>query len=326
MKYFNRKNILILCRYLFSIILLAVLLRGSRFNLITDFFKSLDPLSIMLAVTFFFSAHFISSVKWRLFTSKMTLSDLFKWTLISNFYSMLLVGQLSGDLMRVLGMRNTGVKTGTLVTITLYDRLTGVIGLLTITVFSLVLSPAEKSLPGIFFIAVTLCLFAALLLTGFLYLLSLRAGNTRPDSNGRISNKILLKIGFNSDVSCNLKTLISSFMFSIVFHLFAAATIIVIAQKIIPQVSIIDWLWVMGLVSIITLIPLSVGGLGIREAGFIGILYYLGISREQSIVLSLSAYSIQLIGALTGGILLLVRHQKQKETESPKKTHNRMTR
>jgi len=309
------KKFFTIFRYLFSIILLAVLLRGSRFNLIAGLFQSLDHLSIILAVTFFFSAHFVSSVKWRLFTSKISLKHLFKWTLISNFYSMLLVGQLSGDLMRVLGMRSTDVKTGSLVTITLYDRLTGIIGLLFITVCSLAMSPVRKTLPGGFFIFSILSLFTALLLTGFLYLVSFRAGK-KPLSNERKLDKLLLKIGFHSDISCNPKILISSFVCSVVYQLFAAAVIVVIACKIIPQISIMDWLWVMGLVSIITLLPLSVGGLGIREAGFVGVLYFLGISREQSIALSLSAYSIQLIGALTGGVFLLIRNHPPKEQKT----------
>ena len=54
------------------------------------------------------------------------------------------------------------------------------------------------------------------------------------------------------------------------------------------------------IVSVAMLFPVSVGGLGIREGGYVVLLAILSVSVENAVALSLTMYSIQLIGALSG--------------------------
>jgi hypothetical protein len=45
------------------------------------------------------------------------------------------------------------------------------------------------------------------------------------------------------------------------------------------------------LVWFVTLLPISVGGLGVREAGFITIFALVGTSKEEAVLLSLGTYA-----------------------------------
>jgi hypothetical protein len=64
-----------------------------------------------------------------------------------------------------------------------------------------------------------------------------------------------------------------------------------------------DWAWVVATASVAVLLPLSVGGLGLREGALIGCLSWLGVSGELAVALSLGVFAIMLIGALLGGMI-----------------------
>ena len=66
-----------------------------------------------------------------------------------------------------------------------------------------------------------------------------------------------------------------------------------------------DWCWTVGLVSIAVLIPITFGGVGVREGTFAGVLSLQGVPIEKSIALSIAVFSISLLAAFIGGILEL---------------------
>jgi uncharacterized membrane protein YbhN (UPF0104 family) len=56
------------------------------------------------------------------------------------------------------------------------------------------------------------------------------------------------------------------------------------------------------LVAILTMLPISFNGIGIREGGFIYFLGLKGISAEKALTLSLSFFAIQIMASLIGGL------------------------
>ncbi|MBW1965727.1 MAG: flippase-like domain-containing protein, partial [Deltaproteobacteria bacterium] len=56
------------------------------------------------------------------------------------------------------------------------------------------------------------------------------------------------------------------------------------------------------LVAILTILPISFNGIGIREGGFIYFLGLKGISTEKALTLSLSFFAIQIVASLIGGL------------------------
>ena len=56
------------------------------------------------------------------------------------------------------------------------------------------------------------------------------------------------------------------------------------------------------LVAILTILPISFNGIGIREGGFIYFLALKGISAEKALTLSLSFFAIQVVASLIGGL------------------------
>ena len=211
--------------------------------------------------------------------------------------------------MRIFGMRRIGNKTGSWVALTFYDRLSGLISLLSLTFLCLIFSPLKERIPRIYYMVSMISLAGICMIACCTALVA--------HNNAIISNSKL----FQFKGAAKFKSLFTGFTdhqyrvwrkwalfisFSLLYHSIGAVTITIIARDILPAVSLVDWCWIMGVTSILTLLPLSVGGLGIREAGFVGILYLLGFPREPAIAVSLIIYAIQMTGAITGAILNLI--------------------
>jgi uncharacterized membrane protein YbhN (UPF0104 family) len=61
-------------------------------------------------------------------------------------------------------------------------------------------------------------------------------------------------------------------------------------------------IWARSLVAILTMLPISFAGLGVREAGFVLLLQPYGIAPAAALALSLSAFALAVLMALIGGV------------------------
>ena len=80
----------------------------------------------------------------------------------------------------------------------------------------------------------------------------------------------------------------------------------IIAKGINLDIGFIDWIWIIALVSVALFLPITVGGIGVRELGFVGIFNFLGLPTESAIALAFASYGIMLCHSLTGYFVELV--------------------
>ena len=69
------------------------------------------------------------------------------------------------------------------------------------------------------------------------------------------------------------------------------------------NVAFADWCWVFGVVSLVPVIPVTVGSLGLREGSFVAVLALPGVSAEDAMAQALAMLALLLLGALVGGII-----------------------
>jgi uncharacterized protein (TIRG00374 family) len=91
---------------------------------------------------------------------------------------------------------------------------------------------------------------------------------------------------------------------SIAAHLFGILIYYLLARSIRMDISFISIAWIRSVVTIITMIPISVSGVGIREGSLVFLLRPFGIFGEKAVSLSLLVFgtTVLLIG-ITGGLL-----------------------
>ena len=73
------------------------------------------------------------------------------------------------------------------------------------------------------------------------------------------------------------------------------------------DISLVSLIWVRSLVFLLTLMPISVAGVGLRELGFVGLLGLIGVPAPAALAFSLANFSLQLVQAAVGGIIEAAR-------------------
>lgn len=68
---------------------------------------------------------------------------------------------------------------------------------------------------------------------------------------------------------------------------------LMIAAEVGIELKMADWLWIFAVVSLAVLLPLSIGGIGIREGAFVGGLGYLNFSGKLALALSLAIFTLR---------------------------------
>jgi hypothetical protein len=87
-----------------------------------------------------------------------------------------------------------------------------------------------------------------------------------------------------------------------------AAVLALLARNLGIDLPLADWAWIFGLVSLAVLVPLSIGGIGLREGALVGSLALLGVAGGKALALSFGVFAIALAGAMTGA-LCEIRHR-----------------
>jgi len=62
----------------------------------------------------------------------------------------------------------------------------------------------------------------------------------------------------------------------------------------------VDWLWIHAIIAIALILPITLGGMGVREAGMIGFLGLVGVSSEQALAVSFGFLTLYLVQAIVG--------------------------
>ena len=104
--------------------------------------------------------------------------------------------------------------------------------------------------------------------------------------------------------------LICSFFFSLVLQLIRVVTIYITARAFDIDADIVTFFIVVPITVIIIMIPISVGGLGVREGAFVSLFGLMGISVNQSFLISgTNSVMVTIIG-LMGGIFYIFYKNK----------------
>jgi len=76
------------------------------------------------------------------------------------------------------------------------------------------------------------------------------------------------------------------------------------------EVSFLYFLVFIPVITLISMIPISLNGMGLREYAFVSLFTAIGVSREGSIALGLLSSAILVVSAIPGGVLYLLFKQR----------------
>jgi uncharacterized protein (TIRG00374 family) len=252
----------------------------------------------------------IAIMKWKVLLRPVPIVELARFHFLGMLYSQILPGQLAGEAVKAVRLAHgrNDLQLSTVTASVIVDRLTGLIALGMVSGVGLLFSSAHVvelrrlgALICAFTIAFTLILFSARL--PLLLRLASRVqawSEARAGLRGRIGREIHRLVDAWRELISDWSLTGKSIALGLAFQVIAIWTVKVIADGVGAELALADAAWVLGIVSVAVLIPISLGGLGVRELSFVAILGVCGVPPVLALSIGIICSLITISGALIG--------------------------
>ncbi len=286
-----------------SFLALYLVLKKAGLRDVVSLLQEIKVHYFILASLLYVSSVFISSIRWHLLASvkkkSMGVVRHFFLYMIGAFFNNLLPGVIGGDTMRIYYLYRETSDASTAFGSTFLDRYTGYAGLLLVGLFATLLGYNMIKETYIIWLIPAL---AVAFVIGSLLVFSLRVGR-RFSLIGGFYDYFL---SFFRNRTLIAKTLLLSVLIQII-TIFA---VYVITKGIGAEVSSLELFIFLPLIITATAVPISISGIGIREAGFVILLGLSGVSPQVATTISFAWFLSQVFGALPGSVVYLFWRSK----------------
>jgi len=303
-------NIKSVLKYAVSLGLIGWFLHSSNTVEIVDSLLSLGPGSAVGLAVIYFLSIFVNTYRWQMLLPSYTMRTLFSLNLIGQYYTMILPGQMAGEAVKAFKL-GKGKKDAELIAASVViDKLTGLLGLLVVGLVGLFFSMKSQaaSFFGVFTVA-------------FLLLIIILAG-LRLKFADKIVRSLFLKLSiclirfqpiFEQFVRLldawqkylNMPfVLFASFILGIISHFLTVLMIYLLAGSMGIALPVPEWCWIYAVVSIVIIIPVTIGGAGLREGSLIFTLAWFNTPKEKALALSFAILGIVILLSVLPGVLL----------------------
>jgi glycosyltransferase 2 family protein len=309
-------------------ILLFLLKIGVSFLLLFFLFQRIDISKILgVAAGFrksyffysaivFFSAYVFAIIRWGMLLSmaqvKYSLKRLIIVSFGSNFFTLIFPSTIGADIVRSLDL---GVHTNNLkaVTATVFiDRLSGYIALVIIALVSLLFSYRYIHNPLIYIIIGLLVLVSIFLLLLLFNENVFNRASSFFKNKGKINEKIEIVYREIFLFRKYPKLLILNLIISILIQLALPLTCWFLILGLDKQVQLAAILVIIPVITLISSIPITIGGLGIREWSSGIFLTQIGLTQEIGVTLSLVQFFFMAVVSVAGGIVYVLTFRSRR--------------
>jgi uncharacterized membrane protein YbhN (UPF0104 family) len=310
-KFLQRPAVKVSLRAAVSIALLALLLCRLDLDQLLDDVRRLSPAFVLFAWAYYAGCQLLSAYRWQLLLKAqdihVPLGRLFSFYMAGMFLNNFMPGAVGGDVAKVYQLyRHTGQGRHALVSVFL-ERFTGLVGLALISVVTLLLWTRGLHSPWI----VGAVGGTALFLGGVVVLI------WWPPLSGLIirllgslfPQKLAVRLqgiwAALADYRNHRGTLVTTVALSVFLQGVMALFYALVAQAMGIDIKAHFFLLFLPVVAVVTLLPISIGGLGLREAVMVFLFGQVGVSAADVLAVSLTAHLLNTALSLWGGVLLL---------------------
>jgi uncharacterized protein (TIRG00374 family) len=214
------------------------------------------------------------------------------------FFNQALPSFIGGDAVRILRWRACQVSTTDAFISVLRDRLFGAIGAASFTMLACLLL-WNQPIPR--YQIVSLFALGSAVTFGCLTLLALSQWPRLAAAFARLQRIHSLVLAF-VERPLSWRTIWRALLVSLAAQLLPGISVFILAMSLALNISLPLALAVTGAILLISMIPISLAGWGVREAGFLVLLVPLGMESEKVLMLGICFGLAGLFGALLGGI------------------------
>jgi hypothetical protein len=319
-----------------------------------DILCSLDPLWFAGAVFLFGVICFVNIIRWQIILRVQHI-DLTLWRatelfFIGHFFNSFMLGATGGDVVKAYyAAQETHHKKAEAVMTVIIDRLVGLVGMFTVASLMMLLNirllfhndqlrPMAVTVLGVLAFLI-FCLFIGFwpglgkflhhwrerLFHGTAFVRGLEAavGSARLERwrarFAGIRNSIKKMIGAYQAYASHKPALVKTFLLSLVTHISLIFSVLCLGESLHIVVNQQFYFLMVPAIMCIAAIPITISGLGLREALFVAAFAVGGVSQDKSLLLSLLTFATMLIYSIAGGVIYLFferTHPSMQEMEA----------
>jgi hypothetical protein len=240
----------------------------------------------------------VSALRFRVLTRlriTIPMRTLIRQFFVGAYFSNLLPTAIGGDAVRLFMLAECGLPKQEGAVNIFLERSIGVAALVALALTGVLIFPVPSEIRlGVVALAALVAIAAAGLLASRHRFA--RIAKRRPALERAMSALELL--------SSHPGTLLVAFILSILFQIASVALSWVVALAFGIEVSFVACLALVPLVWLVTLLPISLGGIGLREASFAYLFGTIGIGAEASLVISLGTFAALVMTGSVGAWLV----------------------
>lgn len=280
-----------------------------------------NNLYLGLALAFHTIAFLILSVRWWLLLKSQIIdcaySDIFSGYYLGLFFNNLLPTGVGGDVVRILRLRKNGLDTKSLVSSTIVDRIIGLSSIVAMgTVAFLTLPEIQKYINPVLAIGVVFSLCIVM----FYLFLSRKSPEIVNRLSIRYKDKKLLSMILDAiqvvlEYRKSRTTVLASFCLSLVAQHLVIISYIMIGFSLNISLSSAIYFSIVPIVFVTTSLPISIGGLGIRETTLVTLLTLFAVDKQAAITLSLLYFLTIVVITAPGGLVILLNSNKNNSSK-----------
>ncbi|MDQ3814873.1 MAG: flippase-like domain-containing protein [Armatimonadota bacterium] len=301
-------------RLALGLLILALMLRRGDASQVQRALQTVSPLVLAASVLFYWLAQMLSATKWRLLLqargAPLAFSECCRLYLLGMFWNLWMPTNIGGDAMRAYAAAPRSGGVAAAASSILVERLTGFIALLTIGMIGLTLHATSdlqrtRELHLLLRVIGVLAVFAILAVVS--RAVALRLEVRRPHS-GLLRKWANLHRALDFYASHRRwPALAGALGLSFLFQSAQVVHNLVLAHVVgLDLPGSVFW-WLVPLLAVASLLPLGLGGLGVREAAAVAMLAGTGVAPEIIVAWSLLWQATIWLASLPGALFVQAR-------------------
>ncbi len=322
-----KKHLFTIIKIGISVTIMIILFRGMDLNAFKETILSMDKRFFFASIAMLICIQFISILRWSIILKKdadIPYLKLMGIYLVGMFFNNFLPTIVGGDVIKGYYLYKASGKGGLAVASVFLDRYTG-LGALMIIAFVAVVT-GQSLLVGIGISSVLLFIIAGFFSASLViwvdllhrWAMNIMARIHFYGINEKIDKFYTVLMSYKSSPGIILKAFLCSF--------FVQGGVIVIyfmlGRGLGIDIPITYFFVFVPLATVISMLPLSLAGLGVREGVFVYTFTKVGVAQEEALGLSLLFFFVTVMVSLVGGVIYVRLGGKKEMEEGTKEAAN----
>jgi hypothetical protein len=300
-----KRSSVILAKVVVTGILVIWIINSLDFESFTNIINTINWPIITWAIIVSFVDMSISALRWKVlmrpFKPHFSYLYLLYLTFVAHCYNMVVPGNIAGDVVRAF---KTSMATVFL------DRLIGMLGLVVVVLFGIIFSYPMLSELGLMKYIIVVMLILSLLSISIFSRRVTRQFSWIGNMLGPFYEKIKVALLSIQLYRNYYREIIEAFCATLSSHLLIVTTVYLINMAIGSNATYLHCLLFVPVIGLISSIPVTIGGIGLREAGYILLFTQVGVTKEHALGISLIFFLLLVGWAIVGAILSVVPMEK----------------